>query len=546
MEGQTLEQRLLTDKEALWTERRSYDELCRDLAKFVSPRMGRFELYEKNRGEKKHQAIFESTAIGAHKTLRAGLRTGLTNPSTTWLRLKTPDAELNKDHAVRVWLEEAAQRLMEIFNDSNTYEALSHYYGESSLFGTACGIIEEDEETVIHHYPLTWGQYALATDDKGRVNKVIREFQMTVAQVIKKFGEENVSEGVRGQADRQNWHQPVTIYHCVEPRWMHERDPEKLDGKNMPWRSVYFEICKNNNGQRGKRASILRESGYREFPVVAPRWEVVGGNTYGDSPAMDALGAVQRVQSMTVVEGRAAALDAEPPLQGPPSLKDAEIDRGPNGYTEVEAGQEIKPLYDSRTNPVLLENLLQRGIHEIEARMFRPLFSIISDADKQMTAQEVREVAGERLAQLGPTIGRYDRDLLSRMVDITLGHAFDQGRMPPAPDQLAGLEVKAELVGVLAQAQRASNASTSDQLQAKVFSHAQVDPRVRHIIDYEQDIRNYADVIGADPRSLVSPQKYQETVEAEAQAQAAQAQSAVVAEQAGAARDMAQAEAAGA
>lgn len=531
-QGRTLQQRMRANKNELWSKRSSYDTLCRELAKFISPRSGRFQVDDKNRGEKKHEYILDSTATGAHEVLVSGIASGLTNRTQKWLRLATPSQELNKEHDVKVWLEQATDILLDIFNDSNTYEALTHYYGESSLFGTSCGIVEADERNVIHHYPLTWGQYALATNDKGEVDRMIREFSMTVAQMVMKFGLDRVSTGVQDQFRRRNFDQEVRIYHCVEPRALSERNPNKLDGKNMPWRSVYFEDSKSAH-------DVLRESGYRECPVLAHRWKVVGSNVYGDSPAMNALGPIIRLQSMTKVEGQVAALSAQPPLQGPPAVKGKEIQRGPNGYSETQPGHEIKPLYDSRAQPGMLDVMLLRVQDEINARLYRPLFSVISDAEKQMTAQEVREVAGERLAQLGPTIGRWDREKISKLVDITLGHAFDMGRLPPPPPQMSGLAIKAEMIGVLAQAQRAASSNTSDQLQMKIASHAQTDPRVRHLIDYEYDIRTYADTIGADPRILVSPSRYQEIVEAEAKAQAAQAQSAMMAETAGSAKDLA-------
>lgn len=536
MDGRSLVDRLRSDKQDLWTERSSYDSHARELAANISPRMGRFEVSDANRGDKKHQLIYDSTATGGHDVLTSGLASGLTNQTQRWLKLQTSDASLNEEHDVKVWLEEAGDALLDVFNDSNTYSSLSQIYSEVSLFGTACCILEADDENVIHTYPLTWGQYALATDDKGKVNRMVREFEMTTAQIIGKFGEANVSPRIRDQAKRKNWNAKFKVLHCVEPRSMDQRDPNKLDGMNMPWRSVYFEEAKS------KHPEVLQESGYRVFPVLAPRWKVVGANVYGDSPAMDALGPIKRLQSMVRVEGRAAALQAEPPLQGP-DLKEEEVERGPNGYTTVTTGQEIKPLYESRANLVPLDALLMRVQGEIDQRLYRPLFTAISGTKKDITKYEAQEIRAESLTQLGPTIGRLDRELLARLCDLTLGHMFDMGILNPPPPQLEGMNIKPELLGTLAQAQRAAGAASSDMLQMKIQAHAQIDPSVAMLIDYEYDIRKYADTVGADPRILISPEKYREKVEAQAAAQAAQAQSAVVAEQAGAARNMAEAEA---
>ena len=49
---------------------------------------------------------------------------------------------------------------------------------------------------------------------------------------------------------------------------------------NMRYKSCYFE----HGGAEGEQ--VLRESGFRDFPVV-PRWGLSGGDIYGNSPGME-------------------------------------------------------------------------------------------------------------------------------------------------------------------------------------------------------------------------------------------------------------------
>ncbi|MDM3671847.1 portal protein, partial [Proteus mirabilis] len=54
--------------------------------------------------------------------------------------------------------------------------------------------------------------------------------------------------------------------------------------KHKPFKSVYFEVAGDNE-------KVLRDSGYDEFPIMAPRWEVNGEDVSGSScPGMLALG----------------------------------------------------------------------------------------------------------------------------------------------------------------------------------------------------------------------------------------------------------------
>ena len=528
-------QRYRARKQDLWSKRSSYDPVCRELSEYVSPHSGRWSTSSKNRGDNKHEKIFDSTGTGAWMVLQAGMVSGLANPASTWLRLSTSNAELNQQHEVREWLDDTGRRLLHVFRDSNTYAALSHYFGEMALFGTACGVILEDEESVIHHYPLTFGEYALATDDKGTVNTMVREFTMSTAQLVQRFGLENVSRGVQEQYRRGNLDQEITVCHLIEPRALRERDPNKIDGVNMPWRSCYFEDSKNKRSDDG----LLSESGYRAFPVVAPRWRTIGANTYGEGPANDAINPIKRLQKMTIVEGKAAAFQAEPVVQMPPGMKNQGF--YPGARIEVPVGQEVRPIWQPSSRLQEVDVLVQRAQQEIEARFFKGLFTAITDVGRQITAYQAREIAGERLSQLGPTIGRADRELLAPMVDITLGHMFDRGDIAPPPPSLENMEIRPELMGVLAQAQKATGAQTSDALQMKIQSVSETDPSVRHLWNVERDIRDYADIIGAPSELLNTPERYQELVEAEAQAQAAQQQTDMMQQHASAARDATQA-----
>ena len=64
-----------------------------------------------------------------------------------------------------------------------------------------------------------------------------------------------------------------------------------------------------------KDGQFLRESGYEEFPGVAPRWEVNDGRVYGDSPAMDALGDNKQLQIQERRKGQGIIADPAGQIQ---------------------------------------------------------------------------------------------------------------------------------------------------------------------------------------------------------------------------------------
>ena len=66
----------------------------------------------------------------------------------------------------------------------NFYQALHQGYGELGVFGTDAMVYQEDYHTVMHLANLTVGEFAVATDWKGRVNTLVREFERPVAEVV--------------------------------------------------------------------------------------------------------------------------------------------------------------------------------------------------------------------------------------------------------------------------------------------------------------------------------------------------------------------------
>ena len=181
-------QRLLARKASLWNERSSWDSIWKDISSYQQPRTGRFIATDRNRGDKRSNSILDNTATYAARTLAAGLMSGMTSPARPWFRLEIEDADLMESGAVRAWLHDTAKLIRRVFASSNTYRVLHSIYGELGLFGTACSMVLPDFENVIHHYPLTIGEYALATNAQGAVDTVVREFQMTVEQMVEQFG----------------------------------------------------------------------------------------------------------------------------------------------------------------------------------------------------------------------------------------------------------------------------------------------------------------------------------------------------------------------
>lgn len=528
--------RLLLRKTALWTERASWDSHWREIAQYQMPRASRFVVTDANKGLKRHQNIYDNTPIFAHRTLAAGMMSGMTSPARPWFRLGLQDKDLEEFGSVKQYLHQVSSLMRAIFAASNTYNALHQCYEELAAFGTWANFVAPSFDNVIHHYPLTVGEYALATNDSGIVDTMYREVNMTVGQMVKMFGRENCSTAVQNLYDRHNLDAWVRVFHCVEPR--KDLDPTKKDAKNMAFASIYFEPGEDRGNDK-----FLSESGYKRFPALCPRWVVTSNDIYGRSPGMDCLGDVKQLQFEQMRKAQAIDYMVNPPLQVPTQYKDQAHKRMPGGVMFVDSnapGGGVRSAYEVNLNLQHLSLDIQDTRERINKAYYADLFLMLANDDRSgTTAREIAERHEEKMLVLGPVLERLQTELLAPLVDITFDRMADTGILPPTPKELEGMELEIEFISSLAQAQRAVASGGVDRLLGTVGQLAQIWPEARHKLDPLQVVDDYADMYGVNPKIIIPDDVVQQRLQAEQQQLAAQQAAAAMPVAAGAAKDVA-------
>ena len=270
-----------------------------EVSNFLLPFNGRFFRSDRNRGDKNFNNILDETATLASRITVAGLMSGVSSPTRPWIRLATPDADLNERQNVKQWLTDVRDLILRVYNRNNTYRSLPMLYEELISFGTAAGYVMPDFEFLNWHKTLTAGEYAISTDGRGRVNTMYREFEMKVSQIYTEFvrqpdGTEDwsvVSPAIKNRwqshGGRDIW---WPLLHVVEPRSFQDRVEGSALNKDKPWRSMFMELGRDNGD------TIMRDSGFDDFRVLAPRWATRGGDEYGYGPGFEAMGSVKQLQ----------------------------------------------------------------------------------------------------------------------------------------------------------------------------------------------------------------------------------------------------------
>lgn len=528
-----------SDYEKRWgqlkTERASWFSHWKEISDYLLPRSGRFFVQDRNKGQRRHNSIYDSTGTKALRVLSAGMMAGMTSPARPWFRLATPDTDLMKHGPVKLWLDQCQKLMLTIFQRSNTYRSLHSIYEELGAFGTAASVVMDDFNDVIRHYTLTSGEYAIAQNFRGEVDTVYREFDKTVGQLVKEFGYNNVSKTVKNLYDRGSIDQWVTIVHLIEPRT--DRDPSKKDAKNMAWKSVYFELGAD-------REEYLSESGFERFNAVCPRWNVTGGDIYGHSPAMEALGDIKQLQHEQLRKAEVIDYKTKPPLQVPTSMKNREVDSLPGGVSFVDAASPsggIRTMFEVNLDLQHLLMDIQDVRQRINSNFYADLFLMISQAPTtNMTATEVAERHEEKLLMLGPVLERLHNELLDPMISITFERMIKAGIVPPPPEELQGQDLNIEFVSMLAQAQRAVGTNATDRYVNTLGAIAGFKPEVLDKFDADKWAEAYGDMLGIDPNMIVPDEQVALIRQQRAQAQAQAQKLAMMQASASAAKDASQ------
>ena len=527
----------LTRWEGLKTERSSWDGHWKELAQYVLPRSSRFLTTDRNRGDKKHNRIYDNTGTRALRTLSAGLMAGMTSPARPWFRVATSDPDLMNSYPVKVWTSDVGNLLRRIFAQSNTYRALHTTYDELGLFGTGCSVVMPNFNNVIHHHTMTAGEYAIFTDDYGVPCGMYREFDYTVAQLVKKFGLANCSRSTQSLFNRggKGLDQWVTVLHAIEPR--EQRDYSRIDSKNMRYASCYIELGADSD-------KILSESGFKYFNALCPRWTTTGTDIYGTSAAMDALGDIKQLQQQQLSKSEAIAYKVKPPLQAPVAFKEMAHNLFPGGMSFVDsatAQQGIRTAFEVNLD---LSHLLE-DIHDVRGRIDRAFYAdlflmLANDPAGQKTATEIAERHEEKMLMIGPVLERLHNELLDPLIDITFAECAEAGILPPPPPELEGQDLKIEFISVLAQAQRAIGANSLDRYIGTVSAVAGVKPEILDKLNTDELADYYADVLGIEPRLIIPTEQAAIVREQRAKQQAAAAAAELAPKVSSAAVDMSQ------
>lgn len=275
----------------------------------------------------------------------------------------------------------------------------------------------------------------------------------------------------------------------------------------------------------------MREGGFDYFPAICPRWDVSGGDIYGTSPGMEALGDNKQLQFNQKKKAKVIDYQADPPVQIPVQLRDSPfgLDLTPGGesyYDQSTPGGGIRTAYEVNTRIDGLLNDIMDIRERINGAFYANLFLMLAnDTRSNITATEVSERHEEKMLMLGPVLERLQNEIHEQLIDIVFAQimaAKVNGKplVPPPPEEMRGMELKVDFISVLAQAQKAVGVGALQGAMQTFGMIGQFDPSaIQNKVDFEQIVDVYADLSGINPTIIRDDSEVQKMKEAAAAAQ---------------------------
>lgn len=407
---------------------------------------------QKAQGAKRTQKVFDSTAVRALPKFASIMESLLVPRNQIWHKLKLTNDEGREGGPAAEYLDSINKKLFQARYSAFSNFASAAHEGFMSLgsFGTMAIFTGSSPDSVLWYRVCHIAEVYFAENAYGRIDTVHRKFAMTARQIVQKFDKARLPSSVLEKAEKRPEDQ-ICVLHCTWPNG--ERIYGREDAAGMPWRSAY--VLPEHN-------AAVEESGYRSWPWAISRYVKGPRETYGRSPAMDALPDVKTLNAAQMARYgswhqaiKPSYLVADDGILSRLNMQPGAINVG--GVTS-EGRPRVLPLQNTARLDID-QTMQQDMVAAVEDPFLIRLFLMAVD-NPNMTATEVLERIKQQGILLAPQAGRQQSEFLGPLVDREVEILAYAGQLPVYPEMDGGgvESYQVEYVSPLATAARAEQA----------------------------------------------------------------------------------------
>ncbi len=449
----------------LKSERMVYEAIWQQIGTYIRPLRKNFQGSELP-GTQKYVDVLDGTAMTSLELLAGFIHGLLTNPAGYFFGLTTGIPALDEQDSVRLWIQEVVRTLHYYINNSNFQTEVQEFYQDLIAFGTGVMSIEDDPDTLFRFGTRDLKEIYIAENSKGFVDMLYRCYSLDLRGLVDDFGLEKLPEKLKKEyADGKDT--KYEIIHAIYPV------PKEQRGGVFKYICQYVLVNEKFD---------LEIEGFKEFPYLVPRWSKASGENYGRGLGEKALPEAKVLNKMTETTLRGAQKVVDPPIQLPDDGFILPLVTKPGGVNYYRAGS------DDRAQTIFSDSRIDFGFQSIDRKQAQIREAFYVDQLKlregpQMTAQEVNTRVEQGMRFLSPMLGRQTYEFLQPMIERIYSIATRKGKIPQAPPELRGKELKVQYSSILAITQRYSEIQSIRSTMTDVAPFAAADPSVLHNFD---------------------------------------------------------------
>jgi hypothetical protein len=490
-------------------EKKRYIPHWKEIAELACPDRGVFDTNKPAPISIDYKRFIDTTIVNAVNLFVSGLQLGIASPNREWFR---PINKKNKDNKVTeesIWLNDFKTSAETLFATTNTYLAIKNILEDAVYFGTGCAIAVEDKDELLRFEILSVGEYVLANGANSRVDTIGREFYLTIADMVEKFGLEVCSDIVKMKYKEGSFDELVKVYHLITPN--RDVKPNVDVAKNKNWLSLYWE-------EGGK--TYLRESGYDYFPVLSLRYSRKrSSEIWGVGVCTKLLGDLRHLLKLQQDKILAVDLMTSPPMQGNSSIQ-GEVNLNPKGLTRFMGTAEgaLFPVDNTPKDIRAIDNAINEVQKRIEKALYNDVFAMMQLEKREKTVPEVEALLSEKMLQLGPLYETIKYELLPVIINIGLEILIKNGIIEKAPATLEEFDI--DYLSMVAISQKASALTNINTFMSLTAGYAQLYPEIKDHLSPDKFYMNVANLLGIGPNNFNTEGEVDVIRKAQAQANA--------------------------
>ncbi len=473
------------------------------------------------KGQSRVAEIYDSTPRLSARSLRTSIGSLLHDKSSHWFWMTVDDDDLMDDDEVKLYLEILRRRMWKAIYDVRSRFVQRSGEVDSDLVVAGIGYLwigMNEAQTGLSFKSYHPANATIREDADGVINAANLIENYTAKQAVKKWGLNNVGkltqEAFNGTAkDRAKKFEFVQM---IMPREDHEI--RRFGNQNMPFSSVTLDI---------KSEHIIKEGGFREFPLAIPRWETSPGELYARGPAAYAAPDGRTLQSMTKTLLVGGQMAVDPPKWATGDGVLSPFRTFPGGLTIIdgEAAKEMRgpPIgqLDLAGNIPLGREMQQDYRDNVEKAFMKDIFRLPTQGP-EMTAAEIFERKDEYLREIGPVSGRLGADYMGHSTMRVHALMDRAGAFPPKPEKLDGVPIEFEYINPAEIAKRQLDAAGFSRAMEVIGPAVEFAPEVLDNFNFDAVARDAPQYTGMPQRWITRQEDVDATREQRAKQQEAQ------------------------